>query len=64
MRTVIPIDEDPRQVAYAASRARYRALVAALPPYQHPDGSPSTPFVEDPLAATPAPRGDPLLGPS
>jgi hypothetical protein len=41
--------EDPRQTAYAAHRKAWREAVAALEPYQHPDGSPVTPVVEDPL---------------
>jgi hypothetical protein len=50
--------EDPRQTAYAAYRKAWRAAVAASEPYQHPDGSPVTPFTQDPLAAD-KPKSDP-----
>ena len=42
---------DPRQLAYEAERVSWRALVAALQPHQHPDGSPVTPYAPDPAPA-------------
>ena len=53
--------DDPRQIAYAAHRAAYREQwrrLNATDPYQHPDGSPKTPFAENPLLAVERLRDD------
>ena len=46
----LTLEATMKQDAYAAYRAAWRAEVAEMEPYKHPLGSPSTPFVLDPLA--------------
>lgn len=52
---------DPRQAAYAEIRRQWREFCCSMEPYQHPDGSPVTPYVADALAKEPE-RVDAALG--